>query len=207
MKHRLVLLSIIIWFGLPGCAGTPKNDIDPTSAAPAVGGAESSPAVADEAYTVAPGDILEISVWKEEDLDRKVLVAPDGRINFPMAGTIDARDKSVAEIHKEIEQRLKPYITEPVVNVAVINNQGNSIFVIGKVEHPGQYAVRRHIDVLQALSLAGGLTPFAEEDDIKILRRVGSEVKVFPFDYSEVLSGENLQQNILLKPGDTVTVP
>ena len=210
MKHRLVLLYILIWFGLPGCASTGGSDIDPMSATAAAGDAErssESPAVSDDTYTVAPGDILEISVWKEEDLDRKVLVAPDGRLNFPMVGTIDARDKSVAKIRKEIEQRLKPYITEPVVNVAVINNQGNSIFVIGKVEHPGQYAVRRNIDVLQALSLAGGLTPFAEEDDIKILRRVGAEVKVFPFDYSEVVSGENLQQNILLKPGDTVTVP
>lgn len=160
-----------------------------------------------DTYTVTPGDTLEISVLGEDDLSREVLVGPDGRLNFPLAGTIDAREKSVTEIHKEIVKGLTPYITDPVVNVAVINNQGNTIFVIGKVASPGQYVVLRNIDVLQALSLAGGLTPFAEEDEIKILRRVGSEIKTFDFDYDEVISGENLQQNILLKAGDTVTVP
>lgn len=161
----------------------------------------------DSVYTVTPGDTLEISVLGEDDLSREVLVEPDGHLNFPLAGTIAVRDKSVTEIQKELVQKLTLFITDPVVNVALVNNQGNAIFVIGKVQHPGQYVVRRNIDVLQALSLAGGLTPFAQEDEIKILRRVGSEVKTFDFDYDEVIDGGNLQQNILLKAGDTVTVP
>jgi len=170
------------------------------------GSAELSMAI-DSVYTVTPGDTLEISVLGEDDLSREVLVEPDGHLNFPLAGTIAVRDKSVTEIQKELVQKLTLFITDPVVNVALVNNQGNAIFVIGKVQHPGQYVVRRNIDVLQALSLAGGLTPFAQEDEIKILRRVGSEVKTFDFDYDEVIDGGNLQQNILLKAGDTVTVP
>ena len=177
-----------------------------TWAEDAEGSAERSMA-GDDTYTVTPGDTLEISVLGEDDLSREVLVEPDGRLNFPLAGTIDVKDKSVTKIQKEIVQKLTPFITDPVVNVAVINNQGNAIFVVGKVDRPGQYVVRRNIDVLQALSLAGGLTPFAQEDEIKILRRIGSEIKTFDFDYDEVIDGENLQQNILLKAGDTVTVP
>ena len=177
-----------------------------TWAEDAEGSAERSMA-GDDTYTVTPGDTLEISVLGEDDLSREVLVEPDGRLNFPLAGTIDVKDKSVTKIQKEIVQKLTPFITDPVVNVAVINNQGNAIFVVGKVDRPGQYVVRRNSDGLQALSLAGGLTPFAQEDEIKILRRIGSEIKTFDFDYDEVIDGENLQQNILLIAGDTVTVP
>lgn len=159
------------------------------------------------AYTIAPGDVLEVSVWKEENLNREVLVAPDGRISFPLAGIIKAADKSVTEIHQEIVKRLEDYIADPVVNVAIVNNQGNSVFVIGKVTKPGEYIVKRNIDVLQALSLAGGITPFADGDDIKVLRRLGSGIKVYSFDYGDVIKGKRLEQNILLKAGDTVAVP
>ena len=99
------------------------------------------------------------------------------------------------------------YISEPSVTVKLVNNQGNTIFVIGKVTKPGQYFSSRKIDVLQALSLAGGLTVYASEGSISILRRNGNQIQVFPFDYSDVIKGEDLEQNIMLEPGDTVTVP
>jgi polysaccharide biosynthesis/export protein len=159
-------------------------------------------------YLLAPGDMLEISVWKEEGMQQQqILVAPDGKINFPLAGTIMAAGKPLFAVEDAIAAKLANYIADPVVNVKLMHNSGNTIFVIGKVNKPGQYPANRKIDVLQALSLAGGLTVFADEDSIHVLRRVGNQVIVFPFDYEDVLKGKHLEQNIILEAGDTVTVP
>jgi len=159
-------------------------------------------------YLLAPGDLIEISVWKEEALQQQqTLVAPDGNITFPLAGTIMAAGKPMFALEATIASRLADYIADPVVNVKLLQNNGNSIFVIGKVNKPGQYPANRRIDALQALSLAGGLTVFADSDSIHILRRVGKEIIVFPFDYDDVVDGEHLEQNIILEAGDTVAVP
>jgi polysaccharide export outer membrane protein len=159
-------------------------------------------------YLLAPGDYLEISVWKEEGMQKEqILVAPDGKITFPLAGTIMAAGKPMFALEDAIAARLADYIADPVVNVKLLQSNGNTIFVIGKVNKPGQYPANRRIDVMQALSLAGGLTVFADSDSIHVLRRVGKEIKVFPFDYDDVVDGEHLEQNIILEAGDTVTVP
>ncbi len=159
-------------------------------------------------YLLAPGDLIEISVWKEEGMQKQeTLVAPDGNITFPLAGTIMAAGKPMFALEEAIATRLADYIADPVVTVKLLQNNGNSIFVIGKVNKPGQYPANRRIDVMQALSLAGGLTAFANSGSIHVLRRVGNAIKVFPFDYDDVLNGEDLEQNIVLEAGDTVTVP
>lgn len=162
--------------------------------------------IAYDLYKLSPGDVLEVSVWKETDLQKQVVIAPDGTISLPLVETITAAGKTISELKKIIAEKLNNYIADPAVNVALIKNDGNVFFVIGKVNKPGQYIANRHIDVLQALSLAGGLTVFAKENSIHIQRRSGNEIKVFPFDYDDVLDGENLEQNIVLQPGDTVTV-
>lgn len=159
-------------------------------------------------YQLSPGDALEITVWKEEGLQQlQILISPDGTIIFPLIGTVGAAGKTITELKDNLSSRLSDYISDPSVTVKLLNNQGNSIFVIGKVNKPGQVFSGRRLDVLQALSLAGGLTIFAKESSISIIRRSGDQVKVFPFDYSDVIDGESLEQNILLEPGDTVTVP
>ena len=159
-------------------------------------------------YQLAPGDSLTISVWKEDGLqEQQYLISPDGTIIFPLIGTVLATGKTITELKDQLATKLSDFISDPSVTVKLLNNQGNSIFVIGKVNKPGQVFSGRKIDVLQALSLAGGLTVFADADSISVLRRVGNETKVFPFDYTDVIKGEDLQQNILLEPGDTVTVP
>lgn len=159
-------------------------------------------------YLLAPGDLVEITVWKEEGLQKQeTLVAPDGNINFPLVGTIMAAGKPIAALEEAIARKLADYIADPVINVKLLHNNGHTIFVIGKVTRPGQYPANRRIDVMQALSLAGGLTVYADEGSIHVLRRVGNSIKVFPFDYDEVLNGKHLEQNILLEAGDTVTVP
>ncbi|MEQ1531459.1 MAG: polysaccharide biosynthesis/export family protein [Methylococcales bacterium] len=157
-------------------------------------------------YKLAPGDLLEISVWKEEDLHKQVVIAPDGSISLPLVDTMIAAGKTTTELKQLISDKLVSYMADPAVNVSLIKNDGNTIFVIGKVNRPGQFMTNRYIDVLQAISLAGGLTVFAKESSIHVLRRTGNTIKVFDFDYDDVLDGENLNQNIILEPGDTVTV-
>lgn len=159
-------------------------------------------------YKVQPGDRLEVSVWKEEDLQRIVLVRPDGRFSFPLAGDIDASGRSVDQLREELANRLMKYIPEPTVTVTVQDIQGNVIYVMGQVKKPGAFVVNSRVDVIQALSLAGGTTPFAALSDIVILRRSdeGDQVAI-RFKYKEVERGRNLDQNIILNSGDIVVVP
>jgi polysaccharide export outer membrane protein len=161
----------------------------------------------DSGYQIGPEDILEISVWKEEGLKKEVLVRPDGGLSFPLIGEVQAAGKTAGQLKKEISQRLEKFIPDPVVSIALLKVIGNKIYVIGKVNRPGEFPAGRYVDVLQALSMANGLTPFAAENSIKVLRKEGGKDVVFPFRYSEVKNGENLEQNIQLKGGDVVVVP
>lgn len=158
-------------------------------------------------YLVGPPDILSISVWKDELLSRDATVRPDGRISFPLIGDVVAEGRHVAQIAQEINERLTKFVSDPRVTVGVTEVKSYRIFVIGKVARPGEFLLGQHTDVMQALSLAGGITPFARESSIRILRRIGDQQKVHTFDYSEVLEGRNLEQNIILRRGDVVMVP
>jgi polysaccharide export outer membrane protein len=161
----------------------------------------------DPAYIVQPGDTLTISVWKEQDLQGEILVRPDGGLTFPLAGDVQAAGHTVEDIRKTLQSRLTKYIPDPVVTVVVKRTDGSRVFVVGKVNRPGDFALNRPIDVMQALSIAGGTTPFASVNDIRILRREGGSEQVFRFRYDDVRRGKNLSQNILLHSGDTVVVP
>ncbi len=164
-------------------------------------GAQSRP------YILNPGDVLEISVWREKDLTRKVLVLPDGRISFPLAGHIMAAGKNAQQLEEILKQRLARIIEKPVVTVTVVETPGNRIYVIGQVKKPGPYSVARPITVMQALSLAGGLTPFGDAGDIIIIRTVNGKQTKIPFDYSKAKRGKALEQNITLRSGDVIVVP
>jgi polysaccharide export outer membrane protein len=158
-------------------------------------------------YLIAAGDILDVSVWKEPELTREVPVRPDGGITFPLIGNVKAAGKTADQLRDEIASSLSKFMPDPAVSVTVKMFKGNVIYVIGKVNKPGEYPVGRYVDVMQAISLAGGLTVYADEDDIKVLRRTKDGTVTFNFDYNEVVNGENLEQNIILQPGDTVMVP
>jgi polysaccharide biosynthesis/export protein len=168
---------------------------------------EAVPAAPANEYRIGPEDVLDISVWKEDALKKEVLVRPDGGISFPLVGELQALDKTPAQIQQEITQKLTRYIPNPVVSVSVLRIVSNKIYVVGKVNRPGEFATGRYLDVLQALSMAGGLTPYAAENKIKILRREGDKEISIPFEYAKVQSGSDLTQNIQLKRGDVVMVP
>jgi polysaccharide export outer membrane protein len=166
------------------------------------------PALAQEAgYTVKPGDSLSISVWKEPDLQGEVLVTPDGAFAFPLVGQVDAKGKTVTELQKTITEQLTRFISDPVVTVSVRDIKGNKVFVIGQVNKPGEFIVNPSVDVMQALSMAGGTTAFASLNDIIILRRSAGKQEAMRFNYSDVARGRDLQQNIELRSGDIVVVP
>jgi polysaccharide export outer membrane protein len=157
-------------------------------------------------YRVGPGDVLEISVWKEEELNKQALVRPDGGITFPLIGEIPAGGRTVDQIKREVVRRLADYVSDPEVSVALVTiNQ--KIYVVGKVNKPGEFVTPDRVSVMQALSMAGGLTPFADNDDIVIIRHIGGRETVLPFDYDAVANGNGLEQNIWLQRGDVVVVP
>jgi len=158
-------------------------------------------------YKIQPGDLLTIVVWKEKDLQAEVSVRPDGGISFPLVGEVIAAGITVEQLQKDLTEKLVKYVPQPVVTIMVKQSLGNRIFVIGKVNRPGEYPSSRNIDVMQALSMAGGPTPYASVNKIKILRRENGELKSFPFKYSKVEEGEDMEQNIVLQGGDVVVVP
>jgi polysaccharide export outer membrane protein len=158
-------------------------------------------------YKVGPEDVLEVSVWKEEGLKKELLVRPDGGASYPLIGEVQAAGKTVLEIREEIGKRLEKFIPDPVVSVAILKVGSHRVYVIGKVQKPGDFPVGRYIDVLQALSMAGGLTPFADANAIRVMRREGDKQVIIPFEYNRVVRGDKLDQNIQLRAGDVVVVP
>jgi polysaccharide export outer membrane protein len=172
------------------------------------GALAAGPTRAQEAgYTVKPGDLLAVSVWKEEGLQGDVLVTPDGAFAFPLVGQVDARGKTVADLQKILTDRLVKYISDPVVTVSVKEIRGNKVYVIGQVNKPGEFIVNPRVDVMQALSMAAGTTPFASVSNIIILRRDAGKQEAIRFDFTDVVKGRNLDQNIELRSGDIVVVP
>ena len=158
-------------------------------------------------YTLNPGDVLRISVWNEESLQQEVMVLPDGTISFPLVGILKVSSQTTAQIQELIKAKLSRVIPDPEVNVAVGAVRGNNIFIIGKVTNPGQLPMVGPTDVMQALSLAGGLTPYAKTEDIRIIRRTEKGQKIINFDYAKITEGKALETNILLQSGDTIVVP
>jgi len=163
--------------------------------------------VAPDGYKLQPGDLLTVNVWKETDLQSEVLIRPDGGISFALAGDMPAAGLTTDQLRQELETRVRKLIPDAVVTVSVKSPNGNRIFVIGKVNHPGDFPLLRPIDVLQAISMAGGLTPFASNNHIRVLHRDGDKQTSYRFSYDEVAKGHHLQQNFLLQSGDTVIVP
>ena len=162
---------------------------------------------AEPTYLLGPEDVLKVAVWKDEALTQEMVVRPDGMITFPLIGEVAASGRTAEDVRNEIAKRLTKYLPNPNVTVTVLKVLSYRIYVLGRVNKPGEYQVGHHTDVLQALSIAGGLTPYAAENDIKVIRRNGMDEQVFLFRYGDAQKGKDLRQNILLQRGDLVMVP
>ena len=167
----------------------------------------SSSSAADNFYLIGPGDVLEISVWNEPDLTKKLAVPPDGVISFPLINPIKVTNLTITALKKVVTQRLSEYIPDATVTVMLLAINSMKAYVIGKVKQAGEYPITMETTVLQILAKAGGLTPFASDGNIKILRQKNKKIINIPFDYGEVEKGKNLEQNIILEAGDVVLVP
>jgi len=165
-------------------------------------------ALAADVYRLNPGDKLEITVWEEEKLKQEVVVLPDGTISFPLAGHVAAAGKTTDELVSLLRERLSKFIPESEINVRLIAAEGNKIYVTGEVAHPGAFVMTSPMDIMQALSMAGGLTSFAKKNSIIVLRReADGRTRSLPFEYGDVEDGENIESNILLQSGDTIVAP
>ena len=162
---------------------------------------------ADNFYIIGPGDVLEISVWNEPDLSKKLVVPPDGVISFPLINPIKVTNLTITALKKAVTKKISEYIPDATVTVMLLSINSMKAYVIGKVKKAGEYSITLETSVLQILAKAGGLTPFASDGNIKILRKKNNKVTNIPFDYGEVEKGKNLEQNIVLKAGDVVLVP
>jgi polysaccharide biosynthesis/export protein len=158
-------------------------------------------------YVIGAQDVLDISVWKEPDVTRTVPVRPDGKISLPLVKDIQAAGLTPMQLESLITQKLQKFVTDPQVSVIVKEINSRRIFILGEVNRSGAFTLLPNMTILQGLSGAGGFTQFANLKGIYLLRlESGKEVK-YPFNYKEVINGQNPNQNILLKPGDTIVVP
>ncbi len=158
-------------------------------------------------FVIGPEDVLGVVFWRETELSGDVTVRPDGKITLPVIGEIEAAGLRPLDLQAQIASRATKYLTDPNVAVVVRTINSRRIFVTGRVTAPGAHLLKGPLNVVQALALAGGLTEYANAKNIAILRTVDGRTERFKFNYKDVAAGKNLEQNILLRPGDTVVVP
>ena len=156
-------------------------------------------------YLIGPEDILHLSVWDNKDLTMDVTVRPDGKISLPLIQDVQAEGLTASELSDVIHQKLQPFILEPQVAVIVTQVNAPKVFVLGNVAKPGSYPLRSDMSVLQALSVAGGFTPFASQKNIKVVRTIRGKQEVRKVNYFDVV--DEGSGNYLLKPGDIIVVP
>src|SRR6266403_2092652 len=172
-----------------------------------VGGPTAKPATEDPNYIIGPEDELIVNVWREADLSRSVPVRPDGKISLPLLNDVPASGLTPMQLGSEITTRLKKFIAEPQVTIIVSRVNSQRIYIVGEVNRAGAFPLVPNMTVLEALSSAGGCSPFAKQTKIYILRLENGQEVRRPFNFKEVLSGQRMEQNFLLKAGDTIVVP
>jgi polysaccharide export outer membrane protein len=177
------------------------------------GGAKSNeapqhqPANQDPNYIIGGQDVLDISVWKEPDLTRSVPVRPDGKISLPLLNDVQAAGLTPSQLAAQITESLKKFVTNPQVTVIVSAINSQRVYILGEVSRAGAYPLLPQMNVLQALSSAGGFTQFANPKKIYVMRTVNGKQEKYPFNYNDVIKGKQSDENIVLKPGDTIVIP
>jgi polysaccharide export outer membrane protein len=161
---------------------------------------------ADPAYRIGVEDLLLVSVWREPELTREVPVRPDGKISLPLVQDVHAADKTPAELGQEIGRRLEEFLTSPTVNVVVREVNSLKVYLLGEVVKPGPVNLRSKMRLLQAISMAGGVTPFGGRNGVVIYRKLDSGEKVLKISYRDIVSGKAPDDNLMLQPDDTVVV-
>lgn len=187
---------------------TPAGTFKPAAAGVAQPAARPQQAVTPPAdYIIGPDDILTIAYWREKDLSADVVVRPDGKVSLPLVNDIQAAGMTPDQLRDAVQKAAGKYVTDPSVTIVVKQINSRKVFVTGSVNKPGPVQMNDSMTVLQMLAMAGGLTEFANEKKILILRTERGQPQIYKFNYKDVREGKSLQQNIVLKPGDTIVVP
>ena len=212
MKYRLfpatLVLALLMATAGQLWAGTPQDGKKPaTPAAATPAAATPAAAASDPDYVIGPEDMLNVNVWKEAEMSGTVPVRPDGKISLPLLNDVQAAGLTATQLAAQVTEKLKKYLEQPRVTVVVTQVNSRRYFVLGEVTRAGAYPLLPNMTVLQALSSAGGFTQFANSKNIYVLRVENGKQNKLPFNYREVVKGRNSEQNVLLKPGDTIVVP
>jgi polysaccharide export outer membrane protein len=197
----LLLIAAVI----PAHAQEASENQKPAKATAAVVGAK--PATDDPNYMIGAQDVLDISVWKEPEVSRVVPVRPDGKISLPLLNDVQAAGLTPSQLAAQLTESLKKFVANPQVTVIVTTINSQRVYLLGEVARPGAYPLLPGMTILQALSSGGGFTQFANTKKIYLLRKENGKQVKLPFNYKEVISGKNPEQNIPLKAGDTIVVP
>ncbi|MCB2183531.1 MAG: polysaccharide export protein [Desulfobulbaceae bacterium] len=158
-------------------------------------------------YLIGVGDVIEVQVWQEPDLSRTVTVRLDGKISLPLTGDVEAVGKTTTELDVFLEKRLSELVTEPAVSVILAESKSRRYYVVGQVGQPGEFPIDYPLSILQAIARSGGFLEWAKREEIKVVRRKSGADEFLSFNYESFVKGRNLEQNVLIQPGDTVIVP
>ena len=199
MKRLFFFTFIAVLLGSTGVYAATEQTT-PENNTPQVG------ADTDGAYRIGPEDVLDISVWKNVDLTRKVPVRPDGKISLPLVNDVQAAGLTPLELRDTLSKKLEAYMPSPQVSVTVAEVHSFKVSVLGEVPFAGRHMLQSKATVLDALALSGGLKEFAARSRIVVLRPTSKGMQRIPFDYNKVVSGDGAQ-NIYLQPGDIILVP
>ena len=165
------------------------------------------PATEDPNYTIGAQDVLDVNVWKEAEVSRTVQVRPDGKISLPLLNDVQAAGLTPKQLTESLTEKLKKYIDSPQVTVIVTQINSMRVYLIGQVTRPGAYPLMPDMTILQAISSAGGLAQFANGKKIFLMRTENGTQRKYAFNYKDVLDGRKPEENLKLKPGDTIVVP
>jgi polysaccharide biosynthesis/export protein len=200
-RHLVAAFVLLVAGVAPAAAQAP-------AAAPAPSGsAAAAPAATPPGYVIGPDDVLTIVFWREKDMSAEVTVRPDGRISLPLINDVVASGRTPDELRVAVTEAAAKFIADPTVTVVVKTIHSRKVFITGQVSKPSEYALGGPTTVLQLIAMAGGVLEYADSENITVLSTVDGKPTSFRFNYKEVMNRKNLQQNVLLKPGDTIIVP
>lgn len=202
------MAAIVFSAGAQDTKTTSAADSDSSAKAAQPENRASASMVDSKSYVIGENDVLEIDVWKEKEISRTIPVRPDGKISLPLVGEIQASGMTPMQLQDDLTKRLKAYIENPEVTVIVSDPRSHQFNVVGEVNRPGSYQLSQAMTVLDAIAQSGGFKDFAKETKIYVLRPMpgGTRVRI-PFNYKQVIKGKDMQENVALKPGDTIVVP
>jgi polysaccharide export outer membrane protein len=205
--RRLTLLTVAFSLLLALCMGAQEaaGRQYPQAITSAANELAKKVATQDPSYVIGSQDMLDISVWREPDFSRTVPVRPDGKISLPLLNDMQAAGLTPSQLAAELTKSLNKFVTNPQVTITQINSQ--RFYILGEAARPGAYTLIPEMTILQALSNAGGFTPYANSKKIYLLREENGKQQKLSFNYKDVVAGKRTEQNIVLKNGDTIVVP